>query len=169
MNRPNAEPPHLLRRWRWPMIVVGLLLTHVVCMVIAVVIATTDRSFVVLPDYYKRSLQWDDHKAALAASDRLGWKRVLTLGEFDPAARTRLATLKFTDGAGKGVDGLTVSMEATADMDSAHRQALTFRPVGDGAYQTVLKVTHDGNWALEIDARRGDEHYVTTAAAWIGR
>ena len=49
---------------RWPMLVVGLLVTHVGLMSWAVVICTSDMNSAVIPNYYEKAVRFDQTKAA---------------------------------------------------------------------------------------------------------
>ncbi len=52
--------------FRWPAIVAGLLMLHVGLMIWAATIAVRRGTAPVIPNYYERSLRWDEEKAARA-------------------------------------------------------------------------------------------------------
>lgn len=51
---------------RWPLIVAGLLVCHVGAMVWAATIATRRGGAAVIPNYYEKSLHWDEERATAA-------------------------------------------------------------------------------------------------------
>lgn len=56
----QAKPGSL----RWPMLVVLLLVSHVTLMAWAVTRITQDRNGGVIPNYYQKSLKWDEDRRA---------------------------------------------------------------------------------------------------------
>jgi hypothetical protein len=171
MNAPLASPnPSRGLRFRWPLIIVGLLVLHVVGMMSAVFIATHDRSFVVLPDYYKRALQWDERKAQQLASDQLGWKRTLTLGTLgtlDTASKSQPVSIRLSDKEGVDLEDLAVSISAAPELEPAHAQTFTLRHEGRGVYVGTLSVPVFGSWLFDIKASRGEQQFISTAKPWI--
>src|SRR3954466_7927827 len=100
---PRATPTRKFRYWPWPLIVVGLLLGHVSIMVTAVILATGDKSFAVLPNYYEKAVNWDKNQAELRASEKLGWQVTLVPSpDVDPAGHRSLM-LTLADATGHAV------------------------------------------------------------------
>lgn len=62
-----TAPTATHRRPRWPVIVVGMLLVHVLAMATAVVIAVKS-PYQVVPNYYERAVNWDKERAASPAA-----------------------------------------------------------------------------------------------------
>lgn len=154
------------RAWRWPLIIVGLLSAHVGAMVTAVVIATSDKSFVVLPNYYKRALRWDERKAEVAASEMLGWERTLKIAD-DASTGGHVVTLQLADSTKRPLDGLTVQLTAAPERRPADVQTVQLQRDGPGTYVGVLRAVEGGAWTFDIDARRGAQRYVATATLWL--
>ncbi|KAA5545208.1 hypothetical protein FYK55_05935 [Roseiconus nitratireducens] len=59
--------------WRWGSLVVCLLGLQVALGVAAIVLSTGDPSVAVVPDYYARSMRWDQTRALERDSQALGW------------------------------------------------------------------------------------------------
>lgn len=162
----TARPRH--HTWKWPLIVVGLLVAHVTGMMTAVTIATRDKSFIVLPNYYQKALEWDQRKSALAAADKLGWERRITLGDFDASHQTRLIRIEMVDRNRQPLEGLSISITAAPEKHPDRFQTLQLTSQSPGSYVGHLKVTQTDVWSVDIDAKRGNEHYVSNAKPWIG-
>lgn len=65
MNTRSARPKvPATTYFRWPAIVAGLLMLHVGLMIWAATIAVRRGTAPVIPNYYERSLKWDEEKAA---------------------------------------------------------------------------------------------------------
>ena len=107
-------------------------------------------------------MQWDELAAARRASAALGWNAALTLSppETD-TARVILLTVK--DRTGTPVEGLTGIVRAgrphRADALEERSFAATEVP---GAYRLVLPLDGFGLWDFEVEARRGDDLFLTT-------
>jgi nitrogen fixation protein FixH len=155
------------RTWRWPLIIVGLLAAHVTGMVFAVVIATTDRSFVVLPNYYQRALEWDERKAATIATEHLGWQRSLRIEPTAAAGKGRSVTLRLVNASKQPIDGLHVRITAAPERKPDRVQTLDLKAAGDGCYVGPMIADVDGVWSFDIDAEHGSERYIATASPWI--
>ena len=160
MNAPSpAQPPKPQRPWRywtWPLIVVSLLLGHVSIMVTAVILATGDKSFAVLPNYYERAVNWDKNQAELRASEKLGWQVTLVPSpDVDPTGR-RALSLTLTDAAGQPNAGADVELtwyhharpaellKASLHTDAAGRASDNIIMRNEGVYQINVSVKADG-------------------------
>ena len=64
---PRGRPPI------WVLIVVGLLSTHLICILVMVRIASRANDGVI-PDYYRQATNWDSTQAQRRASEKLGWR-----------------------------------------------------------------------------------------------
>lgn len=60
--------------WRWGSLVVGLLSLQVAGGIVAIILASSDESVAVVPNYHEKALNWDAEMAAQAASAALGWR-----------------------------------------------------------------------------------------------
>lgn len=65
----TPSPPASKLPPRWVLIIVGLLVIHAACMLIAVWIATR-QSTGAIPDYYQKAVHWDQSQAQTRKSDK---------------------------------------------------------------------------------------------------
>ncbi|MEE2936873.1 MAG: FixH family protein [Planctomycetota bacterium] len=96
MSEPDLQTANRQAAWKWGSLIVGLLGLQVAGGIFTIVLATGEESVVVVPDYYQKTLHWDEAMAAKRASNRLGWKCVM---EAMPISEDRgyaglIATLK---------------------------------------------------------------------------
>ncbi|MBB6431507.1 FixH family protein [Algisphaera agarilytica] len=158
-------------RVRWPLIVVGLLAGHATLIITAVTFAVGGSGRGVVSDYYTKAVDFDQHKAELAASAELGWEVRLTPGSLVDEQGQRLITATLSDASDLPMDGATINLRLTRLADGRVIET-EFLPNADraGAYQTAadcpapgwyvadLVVEHDGQRFIqkhEIQARGG--------------
>jgi len=73
MTQQHAHAPSSSRSsgWQWPAMIVGLLLLNVGVCAVTIVAATTTQPEIE-EDYYRKALEWDEHRAELAAQSAAG-------------------------------------------------------------------------------------------------
>ena len=74
----------------WPIFLTSLITIHVVSVVVMVIVATHDSSFAVEPDWYQKSLHYDQTAEQQRANSRLNWSVQLEVGQ--PLTGTNCAT-----------------------------------------------------------------------------
>jgi nitrogen fixation protein FixH len=152
-----------LRTFRWPAIVLGLLAAHVLLMAWAVMKATGDRSAIVIPDYYVKSLHWDQDKAELARSAALGWTVKLTpAGTADSVGLVPvLITLNDKSGAPLSADSLelTYCHQAHADRVLTARLQPESATTPNGRYLQALSLPQPGFYSFSVVAIRGTDRF----------
>lgn len=145
--------------WRWPVIIVGLLGLHATLMMWAVMKATGDPNNAVIPDYYAKSLTWDQQKAAAAKSDALGWKVSLVVGKGKDALGQREATVGLVDSFAEPVDA--PSVEVTYFHQARPTEVVTVKVEkgAGGLYATHLRVRHSGFYTFTVRAVVGADRF----------
>jgi len=153
-------PPHIL----WPGMVVALLLMSVVMVTITVTAAVNDPSFAVDPDYYKEHIDWNARKQAQAASDALGWEATITVASSPNDDGLHSVELVLRDRDGQPVEGAVARADTYHYARAHQRYTLSFVPMADkpGHYVARAPINHDGIWAFELKADKGQAHYLHT-------
>ena len=161
MSQNILPEPKTRSSWRWPAIVIGLLVAHFILMMVTVLIATGDRSFTVLPKYYERALAWDQTQAKKRASDQLGWKLgIETSTKIDPLGK-RKTTMTLNDAEGKPVAG------AIADISYYHRtfaqqvETATLAMSAPGRFEMELPMRRSGFWEFRVLVKADGHEFVT--------
>lgn len=143
--------------WYWPWIVAGLLLLAIGANGLLLLKATTDPSFAVEPDYYRKALDWGQTQAQARLNSELGWRaEVAVEPETTVPGQARVRT-RFTDRDGMPVDGAGITLEAFHNARSAERIEAALVPQGDGAYAADLPMRKDGVWEFRLRAVRGSD------------
>lgn len=144
----------------WPWIIAGALALHVAASLIVVAVATSDPSYAVEEDYYRKAVDWDLRRAQDRASAALGWS--LTAAVTPPSAPGERPVLeaRVTDAAGEPVEGATVAVECFHNARSDDRTRARLEAAGGGIYRAALPMGRDGRWELRFIVDRGAEHFV---------
>jgi hypothetical protein len=169
MNPENPAAPvaRKPRHWKWPLIVIGLLLGHISIMVTAVVLATTDKSFAVLPDYYQKAVNWDRSQAALRASEKLGWQVILVPSpEVDPTGH-RTISLTLTDSANRPIANADVEVTAYHQARANEVIQTTFHTDSAGQASQVVTMRREGFYQINIIVHAETQRFVTAIAPFV--
>lgn len=158
----DAQPASVTMRKRlmMPAVVAGLLGGHVLFVVIAITLATSDRSFAVVPDYYQKAVDYDLHKAELAASEQLGWKAELLPGaEVDTRGRRDILVL-LHDGSGDPVTNAVIGVSCYHLARAGDPQSFDLVEDMPGRYVGRVRMQREGFWQFELSAERGADKFV---------
>jgi nitrogen fixation protein FixH len=149
--------------WYWPLLLVGLLIVGGVGPnLILLAMATGDPSFSVEPDYYTKSLHWDDRLAQERRNAELGWSLGLDVRPAASGGGGVLLTAHLADGAGAPLDGASVELEAFHNARASEVLRTSLRGGGEGAYAATLPARRPGLWEFRIVVRRGGDVFTRT-------
>ncbi len=166
MNNQDQEPSERGRRSRWPYIVVGLLATHVTVMLLAVKIASSGGGHSVLPDYYRKAVNWDESREEIRASTRLGWTVSVTPAVLSGQDGLRELRFVLLDGDGGPIVGARVVARvwhhAIGESHEVSASAADADSGADGVYVARAPMRQPGAWECELVADRGAEHFIHT-------
>lgn len=164
MHATAPQPRHV----RWPLLIVGLLATHVAGMVFAVsLINHRTRTLGVVDDYYDRAVKWDEHQAIVRASKELGWHVTIDpAATVDPAGRRNI-TFTLTDAAGAPIPSATLDVTCThpAHADAPARYAFPASP--DGKFSQTLPMRYEGFYDFTLTANANGKTFETTLTQWV--
>ncbi|MEM6854454.1 MAG: FixH family protein [Planctomycetota bacterium] len=162
MNHESTPtPPTKRRRFSWPIIVVTLLGGHATIIITAVTLAVGGTGRGVVPDYYRQAVDFDRHKADLAASAKLGWTVTLTPGSLVDAEGRRVIQATLTDAEGQPIDNAAVQLRLIRLVDGqAVEMNLNAHAQQNGRYEAVAEVPVGGWYQADLLAERGDDRFV---------
>lgn len=166
MPTADAKPA---RRSRWPWIIAGMLGVHMLIMAVAAVIATHDRSFAVVNDYYDRAINWDQSQALLRASQQMGWKiEIQAPQEIDPLGR-RQTTFVLTDSAGREIPGAVLNVEYFHDAHASQPVHATLSPEPEDGrrFTERLPMRYSGVWEFHFTVTAERQTYVVDKTQMI--
>ncbi len=151
----------LRARITWPIIIVVLLGTHATLILGAVTLAVGGPGRGVVPDYYREAVDFDAHKADLAASARLGWAVTLTPGSLIDADGRRVFAATLMDAQGQPISGANVSVRLIRLVDGEIVE-LQLSPVAErlGVYETLADLPAAGAYQADLVAVRGESRFM---------
>ena len=166
MNIANQENNKNHHRSPWPWIVVGLLGVHVTLMAVAAAIATRDRSFAVVPNYYEKGVNWDKTQAEKRASEKLGWKLTIEPSAHPDAHGQRAVQIQLTDANGRAIPAAKVELDYFHDSHANEQRSTTLSLKGGKAEQT-LAMPYTGFWEFHATATAEGKTFVATTTQWV--
>ena len=151
----------------WPALIIGALALHVVASLVTVWIATSNPSYAVEEDYYRKALAWDATRAQERRNAELGWQldaEVTSAAETggDPVLAARLTTAD-----GRPLDGAAITLEGfhNARADDIVRAHLA--GTGAGAYSSPVPMRRTGLWELRFAVERAGERFTHTEKVYL--
>lgn len=152
-------PPNIF----WPGLIIALLSLSIIGSFTGLYFAQSDGGPQIVPDYYEKSVEYDETYDARRKALELGW-------QVDAELQDDRGRMTVGDDEGQPVDGLegtltyhrpdlaepiaTVELEATGEPGQYHFDDITDRP---------------GYWDLVVEIWRGDEVYVDSIRISVDR
>jgi hypothetical protein len=155
----SAAPPAARPNRFWPRLVIGLLAGQLLLTGVAVLIATSDRSFAVEPDYYRQALQWDQHRAQLAHNATLGWHAAADVAADATPSGARRVLITLTDRSGAPLEQARVHVTSFAHARAQDRTESDLLPEPGGRYAIGLPLRRPGLWEFRITVERDGETF----------
>ncbi|MBY0396941.1 MAG: FixH family protein [Thermoleophilia bacterium] len=169
IRTPHGEALKLAGKGRrWPAMVVGLIGLNASIVITTVVLATSDKSFAIEPDYYKKAVEWDRTARERGHAAELGWDINVSLNPAKaraagPTLRVTLARPAQTTGqAATPLDGAQVRIEAFPQARSGWRISGAAAGIGKGVYDLDAPVNRPGVWEVRIHIQRGPDAAAVT-------
>lgn len=152
-----------LSYWRWPMIVVGILVCHVTAMVIAAAIATSHPGdSAAIPDSYQKGQAWDQHRQRIAASAKLGWTAELSpVDQRDGLGRSQMR-MTLIDSAHRPITNASLNVQFFHLAHGDQPEQVNLPPSADGNYLVPLTSVRKGFWQFDITATAGKDEFIQT-------
>jgi nitrogen fixation protein FixH len=155
----TGSTPPAPRSRRWAYIFIGLLTVHAGATIAMVVVATSDPSFAVEPDYYEQALNWDAAAAQTVHNEQLNWSVRVETEAAGPETRGRMLFVHLLDAEGRALDGASVTVEWFHHARSAERTTGELPPASAGRYAGILPLDRPGMWEVRLIIRRGPETF----------
>jgi nitrogen fixation protein FixH len=152
---------------RWPIIVVSLLSVHLLLMLSVAAIATRDRSFAVLPNYYRNAIEWDRHQAQRRASQQLGWKIAIEPAEqIDPLGR-RAISFTLTDAHDRPVQAESLDVSFFHHAHAGEASKATLSATAPGRFDATLPMRYAGYWLFDIQTSVQGQTFTASITQYV--
>jgi nitrogen fixation protein FixH len=152
LPRLSARPAPAPRRfWPWPGMIFLLLASNVAIVLTCVYVATSDRSFSIEPDYYRKAVHWDRSVAQRQRNSALGWN--MTVAPAAPIAA------RLVDHDAQPIGGAQIEVVAFHNAHSGNRLETMLEEIEPGLYRSAEVLTRSGSWELRFTAKVGGETF----------
>ncbi len=141
-------------------LIIGLLAASVGFMSYTLYRATSDPTFAIEPDYYKKAMNWDQTQRQQAASDALGWAATFAVVKA-PGAQT-VTRIRLADRDGAPVSGAVLEAVCFPNVRSNDRRTVQFKEGEPGVYESAIAYPLPGRWEFRLSAVRGDSKFIAT-------
>lgn len=148
----------------WPLVIAGALAVHVVVSLVVVFIATSDASYAVEDDYYRKAMEWDTKRAQDHTNEVLGWSFDFKVSAAErPGGEARLDVV-LADRTGVPLEGAMVSVEAFHNSRGDDILRTTLPATDDsGASSATLAMRRNGRWELRFTVEHDGKTFTHTA------
>lgn len=127
-----------------------------------IIAALGDRSFAVEPNYYEKSLGWNDIAAQRGRNQLLGWNVTVSCSASSSGAARVPILVSVTDSAGTPLAGASVTGEAFPNARASARTQLAFDSAeGAGQFAATVPVVVPGSIHLRLRVTRGVDQFTT--------
>lgn len=165
----NTDPKPVAKKsgWRWPIIIVGMLATHVTIMAVAVTLATRDAGFSVVPNYYNRATHWDADQAARKASADLGWQVKIEPSQLVDPLGNRQVHITLVDAAGTPIRGGKLEIEYFHHAHGHEERVITLTGDETAGVDRAVPMRYEGIWEFHCTATVDGKPFVQSSTQWI--
>ena len=153
--------------YRWPLIVIGLLGTHFVLMIVAATIATHDRSFAVMPNYYEQGLNWDKSQALKRQSEKLGWKITIAPATTVDSAGRRAVEIVLADAQGHAIPSARVEITYFHHANATQLFEIAGTTSHDGRIALLTPMRTAGFYDFRCTASANNVNFATTITDYV--
>ena len=143
----------------WIGAVIGLLLLSVGIQAALLIIASSDPSFALEPEYEQKAQEWDALRRERQASEELGWEVKLRAVPATAPYQVELR-LEAVDRDGQPIEDARVSLEGfhNARLGDIRSWKLPHRE--GGLYSELLPIRRSGVWEFRVRMERGESLFV---------
>ncbi|KAA0216685.1 MAG: hypothetical protein DYG94_08765 [Leptolyngbya sp. PLA3] len=137
------------RGWIWPVVVIGLLGLNVLVVTVTVIVAGSDPSVAVEPDYYRKALAWDAGRAERRDPGEDGIDVSIQLLP-DPDRLNAGQVVVSLSREGTPIEHARIEAEVFHYARSGERQAVRLVEQGAGVYTGRASLRREGNWEVRL-------------------
>ncbi|MEM1354789.1 MAG: FixH family protein [Planctomycetota bacterium] len=150
------------RVWVMPAVIFGLLGGQMIFITTAITLATGDRSFAVVPDYYQKAVDWDEHRADLLASEQMGWTLEVLPGESPDEFGKRPLLILVRDAEDQAIRGARVRVAYFHHARAGDHHSVELAEVLPGHYAAEAQIARHGRWQFDVEVERGAQRFVAS-------
>lgn len=147
-GEPNIQVLERRARYFWVSVVVGLLSMQIAIGVTAIVLATSDKTVAVIPDYYQSAVNWDVTRRSLQLTEKLGWTTDCSVGSLDQGYRN--LTIVIQDKDQEPVPELRIFADYFHHSRATEQKRVLMTETAPGLYSAAVSIDQTGLWQLNL-------------------
>ncbi|MEE9403450.1 MAG: FixH family protein [Algisphaera sp.] len=165
----TAPAPQPKGRYRWPIIIVGLLVVHTSFIIYAATLALGDKSFTVVPNYYDKALNWDKTRQSQRQAADLGWTfNVLPSTVADDTGQRQIVA-HFKDANDQPLRGAAVSLQLYHHAHAGDVIHVALKENNQGHHQALAPLAASGTWHFDAQVQFNGETFTFGQNVNIGK
>lgn len=138
----------------WPFVIVLMLLAHASLMIGTIVYVSGKKDTYVDPEYYAKSVDWDNQREMKEAIDREGWKLDLRTAFVDEDASQRIVEFQLVEMDGTPIEDALVELVCYHPNELSNRIDAVLVHHEDGVYTRTVPIERTGIWVAELTIQR---------------
>lgn len=138
----------------WPFVIVLMLLAHASLMIGTIVYVSGKKDTYVDPEYYAKSVDWDNQREMKEAIDREGWQIDLRTAFVDRDPSQRRVEFQITDMQGNPIEDAMVELVCYHPNALDNRLDTVLVHDENGVYTRTLPIDRTGIWVAELTIQR---------------
>lgn len=133
----------------WVSVIVGFLGLQVLIGIASIVLALSDPTVAVIPNYHQSALDWDVTHRSRQLAEQLGWEIDYNVVPSEQAGQRSLL-VSILDRDRQPLSGLNVSAKLYRHARAGEVDQFKLKAVADGNYQADTKLNERGLWQIEL-------------------
>ncbi|MCA9021383.1 MAG: FixH family protein [Planctomycetaceae bacterium] len=148
----TEQSAETLARWTWCGVIFSLLGVQILISGVAVFLATSDPSNVIVEGYYEQALSWDEHRLTQAKSDSLGWKSKVIFEKSPGLLEKPRLEIALLDASRQPVAACQMEGELFHHARAGDVYKVRFVETRPGHYAALVPIQQPGLWELSLVA-----------------
>jgi nitrogen fixation protein FixH len=147
----------------WPWVIGAALALHVIGSLVVVAVATSDPSYSVEEDYYRKAVNWDEKRAQDRTNAELGWSLEFEVVPPQRPSEQPTIEVRLADKAGEPLTGASVNLETFHKARSNDVIRLEIDPTAEaGLYAARPAMRRNGLWELRFTVGLDGDRFTHT-------
>lgn len=150
------------RAWfRWCSLIALFFVVQFSMSFVAIVLATSDPTHAVVPNYHQQAMDHDKVLSERQASERLGWKWTIVLESSTSNSTMNCFTVHLKNSQGQPIEQAEIQVDLYHHARGNQRQTVRLTPVENqpGAYRGFSRLGKTGVWQIDLNVKHGTEHF----------
>lgn len=149
-------------KYLWLAIILGLFVVQFTMSGVAIVLANSDPTHAVIPNYHQQALEYDKVLNARHISERLGWKWTITLDSLRTTSGKRGLILELQDAESKPLEQAEIDLSLCHHARGNQVQKVHLTPMPDqpGKYRGDAVLQRTGVWQIDVNVNRKSDHFI---------